>query len=79
MVRAANRLGAPLGRAMPLDMLGKLVVRQHPGLPLFTPGAPAGRNAKAHRLSAALYAGETVRRLHDVICAEEAVARLTPG
>lgn len=79
VVRAANRLSAPLGRAMPLDMLGKLVVRQRPGLPLFTPALPLAGMPKHTIDSTALYAGETVRRLHDVIPAEEAVTRLTPG
>jgi NAD(P)H-dependent flavin oxidoreductase YrpB (nitropropane dioxygenase family) len=79
LVRAANRLSAPLGRAMPLDMLGKLVVHQRPGLPAFTPALPLAGMPEHTIDSTALYAGETVRRLHDVIPAEEAVARLTPG
>jgi nitronate monooxygenase len=78
VIRAANRLSAPLGRAMPLDALGRLVLMQRPGLPLFTPALPLA-GMPAHTVDAtALYAGETVRRLHDVISAEEAVARLTP-
>lgn len=77
-VRIAGRLGAPLGRLLPLDALGALLVRQRPGLPLFTPGAPlAGMPARTVD-SAALYAGETVQRLHDIIPAAEAVAQLAP-
>jgi nitronate monooxygenase len=64
---------------MPLDMLGKLVVHQRPGLPVFTPALPLAGMPEHTIDSTALYAGETVRRLHDVIPAEEAVARLTPG
>jgi nitronate monooxygenase len=78
IVRLANRLSAPLGRAVPLDMLGKLVVHQRPGLPLLTPALPLAGMPEHTVDSAALYAGETVRRLNDVIPAEEAVARLTP-
>ncbi|HEY5262354.1 MAG TPA: nitronate monooxygenase [Solirubrobacteraceae bacterium] len=79
MVRTANRLSAPLGRAVPLDILGKLVVHQRAGLPLLTPALPLAGMPEHTIDSSALYAGETVRRLHDVIPAEEAVARLTPG
>jgi nitronate monooxygenase len=64
---------------MPLDMLGKLVVHQRAGLPLFTPALPLAGMPEHTVDSSALYAGETVSRLDDVIPAEEAVARLTPG
>ena len=77
--RLVNRLSAPLGRAVPLDMLGKLVVHQRAGLPLLTPALPLV-GMPGHTVdSSALYAGQTVGRLDDVIPAEEAVARLTPG
>jgi nitronate monooxygenase len=79
MVRLASRLSAPLGRAMPLEMLGKLVVYQRVGLPLFTPALPLAGMPEHTVDSTALYAGETASRLDDVIPAEEAVARLTPG
>jgi nitronate monooxygenase len=81
MVRLASRLSAPpgLGHVVPLDVLGTLLKHQRPGLPLFTPGAPlAGMPARTVD-SAALYAGDTVRRLNDIIPAAEAVARLTPA
>jgi nitronate monooxygenase len=79
VIRAANWLSAPLGRAVPLDMLGKLAVRQRPGLPLFTPALPLAGMPERTVDSTALYAGETVRRLDDVVLAQDAVARLTPA
>lgn len=81
MARLASRLSAPpgIGQVVPLDVLGTLLKHQRPGLPLFTPGAPlAGMPARTVD-SAALYAGDTVRRLNEIIPAAEAVARLTPA
>lgn len=51
---------------------------QRTGLPFFTPALPLeGMPADTVERSA-LYAGETVRRVHEVIPAAQAVSRLTP-
>jgi nitronate monooxygenase len=79
IARIAGRLSVPLGRITPLDAMGRLVAFQHPGLPFFSPALPlAGMSADTVERSA-LYAGETARRLHDVIPAAVAVERLTAG
>jgi nitronate monooxygenase len=74
----AGRFSAPLGRTLPLGALGRLVSLQRAGLPLFTPALPLAGMPENTVDRAALYAGETTRRLHDVIPAAQAVARLTP-
>jgi NAD(P)H-dependent flavin oxidoreductase YrpB (nitropropane dioxygenase family) len=76
-VRAVNRLGAPLARATPLAALGELAALQRPGVPLFSPALPLAGMREHAVDSTALYAGETVRRMSDVIPAAEAVSRLT--
>jgi nitronate monooxygenase len=76
--RVSGRLSAPLGRLAPLDAMGRLVALQRPGLPFFTPALPLAGMPENTVDRAALYAGETTRRLHDVIPAAQAVARLTP-
>jgi hypothetical protein len=58
--------------------MGRLVALQRPGLPFFTPALPLAGMPENTVDRAALYAGETTRRLHDVIPAAQAVARLTP-
>ncbi len=94
VVCATNRLNAPLGRAMPLDTLEsrscastpdchcspwKTGVCASPPDCHCSPQRSRCAGMPKHTVdSAALYAGETVRGLHDVISAEEAVARLTP-
>ncbi|PQM44015.1 hypothetical protein C1Y40_05825 [Mycobacterium talmoniae] len=51
---------------------------QRVSLPLYTPALPlAGMPASVVDRSA-LYAGETMHRIHDVVAAAEAVARLAP-
>jgi nitronate monooxygenase len=78
-VRAVGQLSAPLGRAVPLDAMGALAGRQRPGIPLFTPALPVVGMPDQAADSTALYAGETVSRLHDIIPAAQAVAQLTPA
>ena len=74
----AGRFSAPLGRTLPLDALGRLVSLPRAGLPLFTPALPLAGMPQNTVDRAALYAGETARRLHDIIPAAQAVAHLTP-
>lgn len=78
VVRMTGRLSAPLGRIAPLDAMARLTALQRPGLPFFTPAlALAGMSADAVERTA-LYAGESALRLHDILAAGQAVARLAP-
>jgi uncharacterized membrane protein YadS len=77
-VRAFNRVGAPLGRLMPVSALSTILAMQRVAVPLYTPALPlAGMDSAAVDRSA-LYAGETIHRIHDIVPAAEVVARLTP-
>lgn len=78
VVRAANRLGAPFGRAVPLARLADLAAAQRLRVPLFSPALPLAGMPDESVDRCALYAGETCRRITDVLPAAEAVARLTP-
>lgn len=77
-VRAFNRIGAPLGRLMPLGALGTMLAAQRSAVPLYTPALPLAGMDPATVDRSALYAGETSRRIHDIVPAAEALARLTP-
>ncbi len=77
-VRALSRASAPLGWMLPLSALDTLASLQHLAAPLYTPALPlAGMNAKVVDHTA-LYAGETIRHIHDIVTAAEAVAQLAP-
>jgi NAD(P)H-dependent flavin oxidoreductase YrpB (nitropropane dioxygenase family) len=76
-VRLAARLSAPLARLVPAAAMGALVARQRPGIPLFSPSPPLAGMPDRTVGSTALYAGETVARLHDVIPAAQVVEQLT--
>ncbi len=78
IARAMGRISAPLGRLTPLEAMGRFVALQRPGLPFFSPALPLKGMSPDTVERSALYAGETVSRLHDVIPAAEAVARLAP-
>jgi hypothetical protein len=78
-VRAAGRLSAPLGRVTPLDAMGRLAALQRPHLPFFSPALPLAGMPSAAVDRCALYAGETARRLHDVVPAARAVELLAPA
>ncbi|HEX7322230.1 MAG TPA: nitronate monooxygenase [Mycobacterium sp.] len=77
-VRGFNRLGAPLGRLLPMSALDTIVALQHTAVPLYTPALPLVGMDAAMVDRSALYAGETIHRIHDIIPAAEAVARLAP-
>ncbi len=77
-VRRAGELSAPLGGLLPLGALGTLIAMQHPAVPLYSPALPLKSMPDRAVDRGALYAGETLHRLDDVIGAAEAVARLTP-
>lgn len=78
LVRGLNRLSAPLSRLLPVSAQDTLVALQHVGLPLYSPALPLAGMDAAIVDRCALYAGETSHRIHDIIPAAEAVARLTP-
>lgn len=75
--RAEARTGL-LGKATPLSALGTMMALQHPRVPLYGPGLPLAGMPERSVDRTALYAGETVARLHDVVPAADAVAALTP-
>jgi len=78
LVRAANRVGAPLGRVVPLGRLADLAGVQRLRVPLFSPALPLAGMPDDSVDRCALYAGESCRRMTDIVSAAEAVARLTP-
>jgi nitronate monooxygenase len=78
IVRMVGRISAPLGRLTPLEEMGRLTALQRPELPFFTPALPLEDMAADTVERSALYAGETVRRMHDVIPAAQAISRLAP-
>lgn len=77
-LRALNRRTGPVGRATPLSALGTMMAMQRPAVPFFGPGLPLPGMPDAALERTALYAGETVARLDDVVPAAEAVRRLAP-
>ncbi len=79
IARLASRASAPLGRIVPLGAMGALARVQRVGLPFFSPALPLAGMAADSVDRCALYAGDTVRRLHDVIPAALALERLAPG
>jgi nitronate monooxygenase len=79
IARLAGRFSAPLGRMTPLDRMGGLVALQRTRLPFFSPALPLSGMPANTVDRTALYAGETVARLHDIISATQAVERLTPS
>ena len=78
-LRRANEAGRVLGRVVPMAALDRLTMLQRPGVPLYTPGLPLAGMPDRVLDRAALYAGETVHRLHDIVPAAEALARLVPA
>ena len=77
-VRRAAALTGPVGRLAPLGALGAAARLQRPALPLFSPALALAGMPEAAVDRTSLYAGETVRRLDDVVSAAEAVRLLTP-
>jgi hypothetical protein len=73
-VRAAQQVLSVL----PQQILEPLVAQQRPGLPLFGPYAPVAGGSSNLLDAGALYAGQTVARLHDVRPAGDLVRELTP-
>jgi NAD(P)H-dependent flavin oxidoreductase YrpB (nitropropane dioxygenase family) len=77
-MQAVSRASQPLAKTVPLNMLGAAASLQRVGLPLYTPALPlAGMDTVAVDHTA-LYAGETIHRIHDIVTVADAVARLAP-
>ena len=77
-VRRVGRASAVMGRVLPMSALDSLVSRQRGSIPVFSPALPlAGMPAESVDRTA-LYAGETLHRIDEVVPAAEAVARLVP-
>jgi nitronate monooxygenase len=78
VVRAVNRLSAPLATRMPPALQRRTLAWQTPRLPLLS-AAPPGRGAPESLIeSGPLYAGETVARIEDLRPAAGLVADLAP-
>ena len=77
-VRALNRLTAPIASRAPMALQERLAAAQRPSIPLFAPFAPTAGGPEGLLETGALYAGETVARIHDVRPAGELVRDLTP-
>ena len=75
-VREINRTAAPLHSRLPPRMHAATAARQRVGVPFFGPLPP--QSAAAADVSP-LYAGETVRRISDVLAAGAIVRALDPG
>ncbi|MEB3022490.1 NAD(P)H-dependent flavin oxidoreductase [[Mycobacterium] crassicus] len=77
-VRAFNRMSAPLSRLLPVSAQGPILAAQRVTVPLYTPALPLAGMHPGTVDRSALYAGETIHRIHDIVPAAEALARLTP-
>jgi NAD(P)H-dependent flavin oxidoreductase YrpB (nitropropane dioxygenase family) len=76
-LRHVERASAPLGRILSLRASGVMASAQRVGMPVFRPALPLAGMPESVIERAALYAGETVRKIDDVVSAQHAVARLT--
>lgn len=74
--RRLSRWSAATGRLLPLRTMTAAPRLQRTAVPLFTPALPLVGMPAASVDRSALYAGETVHRLHEVLPAVDAVARL---
>lgn len=77
-IRGIGRVASPVSRVIPLSALGTVAKLQRVNLGLFTATLPLRSMPAEFADRTALYAGETLHRLHDIIPAAEAVARLAP-
>ncbi|HWJ82403.1 MAG TPA: nitronate monooxygenase [Nocardioides sp.] len=75
--RVLNRMSALGTKHVPTSLEQRLVARQRPGGRLLTPQTATDDRPASLVAAGALYAGETVRRIHDVLPAGEIVASLS--
>lgn len=78
-IRGFNRVSAPLSRLLPVSAQGPILAAQRVAVPLYTPALPLVGMDPAVVERSALYAGESIHRIHDIVSAAVALARLTPG
>ncbi len=76
-LRMADRASGPLARILPVSAGSFTAARQRVSMPVFGPALPLAGMPDEAVDRTALYAGETARRIDDVISAGEAVIRLT--
>jgi nitronate monooxygenase len=76
--RALNRLLAPALRYIPAAVQERAARMQRPASRLLSPAAPTVEGSDTLLDAGALYAGETVARIHDIRPAGELVRALTP-
>jgi nitronate monooxygenase len=76
--RALNRLLAPGARYVPPSLADRAARMQRPGSRLLGPVAPTVEGPDSLLDAGALYAGETVARIHEIRPADELVRTLTP-
>ena len=76
--RLINRITAVGAKHTPDRVLRALVQRQHPSSRFLTPLSATDVLPASFVDAGPLYAGETVRRIHDVVPAAATVAALTP-
>jgi nitronate monooxygenase len=77
-IRAANRLSAPLTRALPAGLQARALASQRPGQPFLGPQPPTNDGPVNLLDSGPLYAGANVGRIADIRPAAELVRALTP-
>ena len=76
-VRGIGHASAVIGRTLPLGASGRMTGLQRVGLPFFSPGVPLAGMPDDSVETLALYAGETHRRIAEVVSAAEAVEQLS--
>ena len=76
-LRVTDHMSGPLTRVLPVSAGALLAARQRVPLPLYGPSLPVVGMPEDAVERTALYAGETVAKISDVVSASEAVDRLT--
>jgi nitronate monooxygenase len=77
-IRVANRMSAPLIRAIPAGLQARAIASQRPGQPFLGPQPPTDDGPDNLLDSGPLYAGANVARIADIRPAAELVSALTP-
>ncbi len=77
--RAINRLLSPGARYTPESVVARMARAQRPGSRVLSPAGPTDDGPETLLEAGALYAGETVARIHDVRPAADLVREMVPG
>jgi NAD(P)H-dependent flavin oxidoreductase YrpB (nitropropane dioxygenase family) len=78
-LRTLQRVSLPVVTRLPIEMQARLTASQTPSRPFFGPFTPTVDRPGNLLDAGALYAGESVARIHDVRPAAEIVRELAPG